>query len=104
QLETWPVGVKLGLEEGIEVHLFDLPLGVHFWPPGLTVPVNPGRIGFDDDLHHDAEPSRMQGEPRSFEREYGLLSLWMGAHYARVLEPSRARGVSDSSTVGVSGR
>jgi hypothetical protein len=48
QLETWPLGIKLGLTEGVEVHLFGLAIGVDFWPPALILPVNPGRLGFDD--------------------------------------------------------
>jgi hypothetical protein len=48
QLELWPLGIKLGLTEGIEVHLFGLSLGIDLWPPALLLPVNPGRLGFDD--------------------------------------------------------
>lgn len=48
QLETWPIGLKLGLKEGVELHILGLSIGVDLWPPALIVPVNPGRIGFDD--------------------------------------------------------
>jgi hypothetical protein len=48
QLETPLAGLKLGLTEGIEVHVLGLALGVDFWPPALIVPLGPGRIGFDD--------------------------------------------------------
>jgi hypothetical protein len=48
QLETWLAGLKLGLTEGVELHILGLSIGVDFWPPALIVPVNPGRIGFDD--------------------------------------------------------
>ena len=48
QLESWVVGMRLGLTEGIELHLFSLGLGVDFWPPAILVPANPGRIGFAD--------------------------------------------------------
>jgi hypothetical protein len=102
QLETWVVGVKLGVEEGVELHLFDLPFGVHFWPPGITVPVNPGRIGFDDSTRRDLAPRRYHsGES---ERDYGLVSFWMWSHYARLRDPNRAAGVTDLGTVGLTGR
>jgi hypothetical protein len=48
QLETWLGGIKLGLTEGVEVHVLGLSIGVDFWPPALILPVNPGRLGFDD--------------------------------------------------------
>lgn len=48
QLELWPLGFKIGLKEGVELHILGMSIGVDFWPPALIVPVNPGRIGFDD--------------------------------------------------------
>jgi hypothetical protein len=48
QLETWLGGVKIGLKEGVELHLLGLSIGVDLWPPALILPVNPGRLGFDD--------------------------------------------------------
>lgn len=48
QLETWVGGVKIGVKEGVELHILGLSIGVDVWPPALIVPVNPGRIGFDD--------------------------------------------------------
>lgn len=48
QLSTWFFGVKLGVTEGVEIHILGLAVGVDVWPPALIVPVNPGRIGFDD--------------------------------------------------------
>ncbi len=48
QLETPIIGTKIGLTEGVELHLFGLAWGVDLWPPALIVPVGPGRIGFDD--------------------------------------------------------
>lgn len=48
QVETWLGGLKLGLKEGIELHFLGLSLGIDFWPFALIVPVNPGRLGFDD--------------------------------------------------------
>lgn len=46
QLETPIVGLKLGLKEGVEVHILGLSLGIDLWPPALIVPLGPGRIGF----------------------------------------------------------
>jgi hypothetical protein len=104
QLETWAVGVKLGLEEGVEVHVLDLPLGVHLWPPAITVPVNPGRIGFDDSMYRDA-PERLwhrrrYDEDDDFERRYGVASLWLWSRYARIAQSQKAGGLSDLATVG----
>jgi hypothetical protein len=48
QLETPIFGVKLGLKEGIEVHIIGLSFGIDFWPPAIIVPMGPGRIGFAD--------------------------------------------------------
>lgn len=48
QLETWLGGIKIGVTEGVELHVLGLSIGVDLWPPALIVPVNPGRIGFDD--------------------------------------------------------
>lgn len=109
QLETWVVGAKVGLEEGIELHLLDLPLGVHFWPPAITVPVNPGRIGFDTSTHRPAETSpwreaRRHRRQRERPREYGLSSLYLYSRYARLAKPLAARGLSDFGTVGLEGR
>jgi hypothetical protein len=48
QLELPVVGTKIGLTEGVELHVFGGPVGVDVWPPALIVPVGPGRVGFDD--------------------------------------------------------
>jgi uncharacterized protein DUF3750 len=48
QLETPIVGVKLGLKEGIELHVLGVSIGVDFWPPAIIVPLGPGRLGFAD--------------------------------------------------------
>jgi hypothetical protein len=48
QLETPLVGVKLGLKEGIEVHVLGLSIGVDLWPPALILPLGPGRLGIAD--------------------------------------------------------
>ncbi len=48
QVETPLVGFRLGLTEGIEVHLLTLAFGVDLWPPAILIPFGPGRIGFAD--------------------------------------------------------
>ena len=49
---TWtltPVlGLKIGLKEGIEIHIIGLAIGIDLWPPAIIVPLGPGRIGFAD--------------------------------------------------------
>lgn len=61
QLETWLGGVKLGLKEGVGADLAGLSLGVHFWPPGIEVPINPGRIGLDASVRRPPDPIRPGG-------------------------------------------
>lgn len=48
QLETPLVGLKIGLKEGIEVHVIGLSFGVDLWPPAIILPLGPGRLGFAD--------------------------------------------------------
>lgn len=48
QLETPVIGLRVGLKEGVEVHIFGLSLGIDLWPPAIIVPVGDGRIGFGD--------------------------------------------------------
>lgn len=48
QIETIVGGVRLGLKEGVEIHILGIAIGVDLWPPALIVPINPGRLGFDD--------------------------------------------------------
>ncbi len=48
QLETPIVGVKIGLREGVEVHVIGLSFGIDLWPPAIILPLGPGRIGFAD--------------------------------------------------------
>ena len=98
QLETWLVGLKVGLQEGIELHLLDMPLGVHFWPPGITVPVNPGRIGIDDSLRGPSTQHVRYGASDEGDRDYGVASMWLGARYARVIDPQKAGGLSDMAS------
>lgn len=48
QVETPLLGFKLGLKEGIELHVLGLSLGIDLWPPAIILPLGPGRLGFDD--------------------------------------------------------
>jgi hypothetical protein len=48
QIETPIFGIKLGVTEGVEIHLFSLAFGIDLWPPAIIVPIDPGRIGFED--------------------------------------------------------
>ena len=101
--ETWLAGVRIGLQEGAEAHLLGLPLGVHVWPPGITVPLNPGRIGIDGDMHH-TPPRVGHAEPFPLDHAYGVGVAHMFATLARVREPSRASRLAERATVGLEGR
>jgi hypothetical protein len=48
QVETPVLGVKLGLKEGIELHVIGLSVGIDLWPPAIILPLGPGRLGFAD--------------------------------------------------------
>jgi hypothetical protein len=48
QVETALVGAQIGITEGVELHLLGMAWGIDLFPPAIIVPVNPGRIGFDD--------------------------------------------------------
>ena len=48
QLETPVVGLRVGLKEGLQVHILTLTFGIDFWPPALLLPVGEGRLGFAD--------------------------------------------------------
>lgn len=48
QIETPVAGLKVGLKEGIEVHVIGLSFGVDLWPPAIILPLGPGRLGFAD--------------------------------------------------------
>ncbi|MCA8923792.1 MAG: DUF3750 domain-containing protein [Planctomycetes bacterium] len=45
ELETPLLGVQLGLEEGVELHVLQLTFGIDLWPPALELPFLP-RLGF----------------------------------------------------------
>lgn len=46
QVETPVVGAKLGLFDGVEIHLVYMTWGIDLWPPALKTPG--GRIGFPE--------------------------------------------------------
>lgn len=48
QLETPFVGLKLGLKEGVELHVLGLSIGIDLWPPAIILPLGPGRLGIAD--------------------------------------------------------
>lgn len=48
QIETPVLGLKIGLKEGIEVHIIGLSFGIDLWPPAIILPLGPGRLGFAD--------------------------------------------------------
>ena len=48
QLETPVLGLKVGLKEGVEVHVIGLSFGIDLWPPAIILPLGPGRLGFAD--------------------------------------------------------
>jgi hypothetical protein len=48
QIESWLLGLRLGLKEGIELHVIGLAFGIDLWPPALIIPLGSGRIGFGD--------------------------------------------------------
>lgn len=48
QIETWILGVRLGLKEGIAVHVIGLEIGIDLWPPALLIPLGSGRLGIAD--------------------------------------------------------
>jgi hypothetical protein len=108
QLESWILGAKIGLKEGIQADLTGLSLGVHFWPPGLEVPVNPGRLGVDLSRvrPRDAtQPEPFRWDPAAkLEHRLGAASLAMLATYNHLHAPSRANGLADRAVVGLTGR
>jgi hypothetical protein len=107
QLQTWAGGVKIGLREGVQANFTGLTLGVHFWPPGVEVPVNPGRLGVDTSTIRRDErqlPPFTWLPNRPVGHRYGVGSIAMVATYNHVADPSRAAGLSDRSVVGLTAR
>lgn len=49
QLESAMLGLKVGLKEGIQIHVLALTLGIDFWPFAIEVPGGIGRIGWEDE-------------------------------------------------------
>jgi hypothetical protein len=41
ELETPILGVELGLREGVQLHVLQLPIGLRFWPPAILLPFLP---------------------------------------------------------------
>ncbi len=48
QLETPILGVRVGLTEGVQFHVFSFTVGIDWWPPAIVFPVGDGRLGFAD--------------------------------------------------------
>lgn len=108
QLETWLGGAKIGLKEGVGADLAGLSLGLHFWPPGIEVPINPGRIGLDSSVHppHDpATPDTLAWarDDHVDDHRLGAASLAMSVAYDRVASPALVGGLSDRTTVDMRG-
>lgn len=107
QLETWLGGAKIGLAEGVGADLAGLSLGLHFWPPGIEVPLNPGRVGLDSSVHVPRDPTTPEQawarDDRIDEHRLGAASIAMAVAYDRVAAPALAGGLSDRTTVGIRG-
>lgn len=56
QAETPLLGLKLGLADGIELHVLCLTFGVDFWPPAIKTPL--GRLGFAEHTDDADEPAK----------------------------------------------
>lgn len=41
ELESAWLGVEVGLKEGVQLHLAQLPIGLRFWPPAVLLPFAP---------------------------------------------------------------
>lgn len=108
QLQSWVAGVRLGLKEGVQADLTGLSLGVHFWPPGLEVPINPGRIGVDTSQVRRRDATRPEpfrwSETDRLEHKLGAASLAMLATYSHLREPAAAGGLTHRTVVGLTGR
>jgi hypothetical protein len=106
QFESVLFGVRVGLVDGVELHFLSFVFGLHFWPPGITLPVNPGRIGlaFDEHVHRAHEIDTRHEDTREPERRYGLGVAQLAASVARPIDPRLANGLEGFGTFGFSGR
>ncbi len=99
---TFPLGVRVGLREGLSVSFFGLPLGVHLFPPGIDLPVNPGRLGFATDTHAE-RPFRKDYEVfPSGPAKSGAASAKMYVAGFMTAHRERARGLEGQGIVGLS--
>jgi hypothetical protein len=48
QVSTPIIGFRIGLTEGVQIHIFGLTIGIDWWPPAIIVPIGDARIGFGD--------------------------------------------------------
>ncbi len=48
ELQTAVGGVRIGLQEGLQIQVLGIEVGIDLWPPALIVPFGPGRLGFAD--------------------------------------------------------
>ena len=109
QLETPIFGLRVGLVDGIEVHFVSFVLGIHFWPPGITVPLNPGRIGFASDghVHREHEIDRRhdaRDDDAPIKREYGVGAAWLSLEGDLSDPSSKMGGLEARTTLGFLGR
>jgi hypothetical protein len=109
QFESVLFGLRIGLVEGFELHFLSFVFGLHIWPPGITLPVNPGRIGFATDAHvhreHMVDREEREHDQRSEpERRYGMANAWLSVSGARPIDPTKAGGLEGLGTLGFTGR
>ncbi len=105
QIGSIPFGVRLGLREGVSVQIFGLPIGLHLAPPGLDLPINPGRLGFTTDEHiyrapHGDFTSAFPTDPA----KNGAASVELGAAVYSVLDPKKANGLDGEGLLSFSAR
>ncbi|MFO0610948.1 MAG: DUF3750 domain-containing protein [Polyangiaceae bacterium] len=105
QLGSIPVGLRIGLREGVGVQIFGLPLGLHLVPPGIDVPVNPGRIGFQSDEHIERHSHERQQDPFPERASVnGAASVTVYAAGFGSVRPLFARGLEGAGYGGLSAR
>lgn len=105
QLGSIPFGLRIGLREGFGVQVFGLPIGVHLVPPGIDVPVNPGRIGFQSDEHVERKPREGDLDPFPDEPSVnGAASVTLYGAGFGVVKPRLARGLEGAGYGGLSMR